>query len=552
MPTKDETRLAADERRLTLIGNKWLIRVHQRSSAAKERSRSLGALAALALCILSAPLVSAPPPALTAEEQAVLSGISPDSLRANLSFLASDDLKGRYTPSPELDIAASFIAARFRGAGLEPLGDQDYFQVAHMVRRRPATASGIAVHAGGEQIDIPAAAVSIGRAGAAFHAAEAPVVWAPSQDPALLDKVDIREKVVVTVAPEFRWKSGPEIEELSRKSRAFAQALETSRARAEIIITGRSPRFGRTLLFEEEAKATLPPTLFLSAEAGERWLKLLKAGAAQTVSFSLSAPQDEPVTVRNVVGILRGSDPKLKGTAVMLSAHYDHLGTTETAGPLARRAAGGHTIYNGANDDGSGTVSVIEIASALARLPHHPKRSIIFVTFFGEELGLLGSRYFAEHPPLPLASFAGDVNLEQVGRTDSSKGPEISNASLTGYDYTTVTKFLEEAGRQTGVKVYKDSEASDPFFARSDNSALAEHGVPAITLCVAFEYPDYHGLGDEWQKIDYANMARVDRMVAIGLLHMANSAEPAHWVESNARVKRYVEAQREAAKTAVQ
>src|ERR1700733_762860 len=84
----------------------------------------LGATSALVLFILGAPLVSAPPPALTAEEQAVLSGISPDSLRANLSFLASDDLKGRYTPSPELDIAASFIAARFRGAGLEPLGDQ--------------------------------------------------------------------------------------------------------------------------------------------------------------------------------------------------------------------------------------------------------------------------------------------------------------------------------------------------------------------------------------------------------------------------------------------
>jgi len=498
-------------------------------------------------------LLSAPPPALTQDEQTVINGISADSLRSNLSFLASDDLKGRYTPSPELDIAATFIAARFRNAGLEPLGDQDYFQVAHMVRRKPGAASGIEVHAGNERIEIPAAAISIGRAGAALNVAEAAVVWVPSQDPALLEKVDISEKVVVTVPADFRGKSGPELEEVSRKSRAFAQTLETSKARAEIII-GRSPRFGRTLLFEEEAKATLPPTLFISAEAGEGWLKLLKTGAgAQTVSFTLSAPQDEAVTVRNVVGILRGSDPKLKETAVMVSAHYDHLGTTETAGSFARRAPGGHTIFNGANDDGSGTVSVIEIAAALARLPQHPKRSIVFVTFFGEELGLLGSRYFAEHPPLPLASFAGDLNLEQVGRTDSSKGPQILTASLTGYDYTTVTNFLEEAGRQTGVKVYKDSEASDPFFARSDNAALAEHGVPAITLCVAFEFPDYHGVGDQWQKIDYSNMAGVDRMVALGLLHIANSAESPHWVESNPKVKRYVEAQqREAAKTPAQ
>jgi hypothetical protein len=515
---------------------------------------TLSAFLALVLYILSAPLVSAPPaasPPLTPEEEAVLSAISPDSLRANLSFLASDDLKGRFTPSPELDIAAGFIASRFRSAGLEPLGDQDYFQVAHMVRRTAGTASAIVIRAGSEQIEIPASGVSLGRAGAALNAADAPVVWVPSQDPALLDKVDISEKVLVTVPTEFRGKSEPEREELSRKSRAFAHEMETRRARAEIVI-GRSPRFGRTLLFEEEAKASLPPTVFISADAGERWLKLLKAGAgAQTVSFSLSAPQDEPVTVRNVVGILRGSDTKLDDTAIMVSAHYDHLGTTQTAGPFARRTAGSDTIFNGANDDGSGTVSVIEIASALARLPRHPRRSIVFVTFFGEELGLLGSRYFAEHPPLPLPSFAGDVNLEQVGRTDSNQGPQIGTASLTGYDYTTVTKFLEEAGRQTGVKVYKDAAASVPFFTRSDNAALAEHGVPAITLCVAFEYPDYHAVGDKWQKIDYGNMARIDRMVALGLLHMADSAEPPHWVESNAEVKHFVEAQqREAAKTA--
>ena len=500
----------------------------------------------LVLCAISVPLVSAPPstPTPSPDEKTVLDGISAASLRANLSFLASDELKGRYTPSPELDIAASFIATRFRGSGLEPGGNEGYYQVAHMVRRTPGNASGITVQLDGAKLEIASSDVSPGRGGSALLLADAPVAWVPSQDPSLLDKIDIAGKVVVTSATDFRGKSEAEMAEAGRKSRAFAQAIETSRALAEIVI-GRAPRFGPSLLFEEAAKAAAPPVVFVSAEGGEAWLKLLKSGAqGQTVSFSLSAAHDEPVTVRNVVGILRGSDPKLKDTAVIVSAHYDHLGTTETAGRAARRgAAGNDTIFNGANDDGSGTVSVIEIASALVRLPRHPRRSIVFVTFFGEELGLLGSRYFADHSPLPLADYAGDINLEQVGRTDANTGPQIGTASLTGYDYTTVTTFLQAAARMTGVKLYKDEEASDPFFNRSDNAALAEHGVPAVTLCVAFEFPDYHGVGDEWQKIDYDNMARIDRMVALGLMRMADSEEPAHWVESNPKVKRYIEAQ---------
>ena len=217
-----------------------------------------------------------------------------------------------------------------------------------------------------------------------------------------------------------------------------------------------------------------------------------------------------PIKLRNVVGLLRGSDPALKDTCVIVTAHYDHLGNRGPAGDDTDH------IFNGANDDGSGTVSVVEIASALASLKNRPKRSILFMTFFGEEKGLLGSRYYGRHPVVPIEKTVADVNLEQVGRTDDSEGPRIGAATLTGHGYSDLTNVFTAAGQAEGVRLERHPQFSDAFFGRSDNQALADLGVPAHTISVAFMFPDYHGLTDHWQKIDYTNMAKVDRMVAAG------------------------------------
>ena len=208
-----------------------------------------------------------------------------------------------------------------------------------------------------------------------------------------------------------------------------------------------------------------------------------------TASVGLPAPDDRKVVLKNVVGILRGSDPVLKDTCVLLTAHYDHIGTADTAGPLAvsQRKDASDRIYNGANDDGSGTVSVIEIARAIARLNPRPRRSIVFMTFFGEELGEIGAKFYAKHPIFSPAKTVADLNLEQLGRTDSTTGQQVANATLTGYEYSDVTKFLQEAGRETGIKIYEDKEASEEYFVRSDNEALAKLGIPAHTIVVAYD-----------------------------------------------------------------
>jgi hypothetical protein len=314
---------------------------------------------------------------LTPEQQAVVNGISENSLRGNLSFLASDLLEGRDTPSRGLDLAAEYIAAQFRRAGLAPAGGDGYFQ--------------------------------------------------------------------------------------------------------DAMVKGQA--------------------------------------------------------VRNVAGLLRGSDAALSSTFVILSAHYDHLGMRRPTGN-----AGDDRIYNGANDDGSGTVSVIEIASALVGAPERPKRSILFLAFYGEEEGLMGSRYYAAHPLEPLEKTVACVNLEQVGRTDASNGRQIGVGYVTGYDYSNLGAILNEAAQPIGIEIKKDLPAKGDFFARSDNLSLARAGVPSHTLYVADDFPDYHKVGDEWEKIDYANMARLDRAVALGLLRLASDAAPPQWNESSSGARPFVAA----------
>ena len=268
------------------------------------------------------------------------------------------------------------------------------------------------------------------------------------------------------------------------------------------------------------------------------WIKRLDAlpvgKTAATLAIEAGAPVEKPVSVRNVAGLIRGSDPKLKDTYVLVTAHYDHLGI----GP----AVDGDRIFNGANDDASGAASVVEIAQALATLKEKPKRSLVFLTFFGEEKGLLGSRYYGRHPLVPVAQTVADVNLEQVGRTDDSEGPVVEAASMTGFDYSEVGKIFQLAGDRVGVKLTKHPVNSDPFFARSDNQALADLGVPAHTISVAYMFPDYHGLKDEWEKIDYANMAKVDRMVALGLLTIADSEKEPRWDVENPKAAKYLKA----------
>jgi Zn-dependent M28 family amino/carboxypeptidase len=251
-----------------------------------------------------------------------------------------------------------------------------------------------------------------------------------------------------------------------------------------------------------------------------------------TLSAHIAAPRLETAKARNVAGLLRGSGDSL----VVVTGHYDHLGV---------RATGeGDRIFNGANDDASGSASVVEIGAALAALGEKPKRSILFLAVFGEETGGYGARYYTSHPIFPLAATVADINLEQLGRTDDSEGPKLLQFNLTGFDYTDIAAIMARAGTQTGIEVVKHEKNSDAFFSRSDNATFADAGIPSTTISVAYVYPDYHEVGDEWQKLDYENMARVDACIALGIWDIANRDRAPEWNRDNPKVTRYIEARK--------
>ncbi len=472
-----------------------------------------------------------------------MTAISPDELKGDLSFLASDALRGRFTPSPGLEVAAEFIASKFRAAGLEPGGDHDYFQVAEMVDRHlPSMNSGLTIVVGGHTVTLPAAAITVEATSQSAHLDQAPVVLLPSKDPSLLKGLDFTGKAIVSLesesdAPDM---TPDQMRARRRQYRAFDQAAAAAGSLVNVTVLQHKRSFfgAPRLLFADQAAASRTASISVVSEELAKFMSENKAAPA-SLTVDIPAPQDTKVFVKNVIGILRGSDPLLSKTAVLLTAHYDHIGTVDTATGMTMptKADSADHIYNGANDDGSGTVSVIEIARAIAKFQPRPKRSIVFMTFFGEERGELGSQFYGKHPVFPISQTIADLNLEQVGRTDSTKGPQLNNASVTGFTYSDLTGFLIRAGKRVGIDVYRDAEASDAYFTRSDNDALAEQGIPAHTLCVAFDYPDYHGLGDEWPKVDYKNMAKVDRMVMLALVDLANTNKPPQWNAQNPKTE---------------
>jgi hypothetical protein len=439
-----------------------------------------------------------------APADALASRISADSLRGHLSFLASDLLEGRGTPSRGLDLAAEYIAAQFRRAGLEPVGDDGYFQTANWQQaHRDGKDFTLTVAAGGRTVTVPLAGATANFVQPVSLGATAVVRLTWQEALAAGPEVD-GKVLVVPAAP------------VPGAADVLRNGLQSRPALVLLVDTkGQHRNRGDGWLIDPDdvAPAGATPVVVLHDAAAAAALE----GAGTTVAATIGAPQLRAVKLRNVIGVLRGSDPALKDTYVMLTAHYDHLGIRNGE------------IHNGANDDCSGTVSVIEFAAALAADKARPRRSIAFMALFGEELGLLGSRYYGRHPVLPLKDTVADLNLEQVGRTDDSEGAQVGSATLTGFDYSTVTDYLQKAGARTGVKLWKHTVNSDRYFAFSDNQALADVGVPAHTLAVAFAFPDYHGKDDDWAKLDYDNMARINRMVALALQDIANDPVRPKW-----------------------
>lgn len=232
------------------------------------------------------------------------------------------------------------------------------------------------------------------------------------------------------------------------------------------------------------------PLAMVAGRNGSRRPILLASWAAQD-----TFPAASRGTGYNVIGMIPGSDPALRDQVVLVDAHYDHLGIG--------RPVNGDSIYNGADDDASGVVAVLQIARALAVGPP-PKRTIIFSAMTGEEVGLLGTRWYIEHPPIPLEQMVANLEIEMIARPDSLAGGE-GKAWLTGYERSTMGDQL----KSHDIPIVADPRPQQRFFQRSDNIAFARRGIPAHTLSTFNLHDDYHRPSDDVDKVDFPHMTSV-------------------------------------------
>lgn len=247
----------------------------------------------------------------------------------------------------------------------------------------------------------------------------------------------------------------------------------------------------------------------------QRWPFPVREGAGRRAPAPADMTGQDPP---NVVGILRGSDPALRDTYVVFSAHMDHVG-------VRAPDASGDSIYNGADDDASGTSAVLELAEAFASLPVAPGRSLLFLAVSGEEKGLLGSSWFADHPTVPIESIVANINIDMIGRN----APD--SAVVIGQEYSSLGPLAvatTAAHPELGLMIGPDPWPDERFFFRSDHFNFARREVPALFFFTG-THEDYHRPSDEVEKLDTDKAARIARLVYYIGEAIANDPEAPQW-----------------------
>jgi hypothetical protein len=480
-----------------------------------------------------------------------------------LHFVASDEMEGRDTPSRGLDLTAKFIAMNLSSWGFKPAGDNGtYFQK---------------IALGRESVDVENTKLEIGgktyKLGDDFFrlsgsgTVTGPLVFGrdgwmvKSKGIDAFAGADVRGKVVVISGNSFSPRTivglpeGVKQADLTRETRgaewADAVTYATQRGAVGVIVVappqlqsnwgqtrglgGRGGVFPDKL--REESPASLPVVL-VSKAVGDAIFTGESGNNLSTTAFALNksaivtaATKRETVWTQNVVAVWEGSDPVLKNEMVAVGAHYDHVGVNPNA-------PGEDKIFNGADDDGSGTVGVLSIAEALAKTGTRPKRSVLFVWHCGEEKGLWGSQYFNKFPTVDIKQVIAQLNIDMIGRSKKAGDTVERNKDLTGPNgiYVIGSEMMSstlgavtKGTNNSYLKLDYDYRYDDPkdtnrFFFRSDHFNYALNGIP-IVFWFDGVHEDYHRAGDEPDKIDYEKMEKVARTIMMTLLKVADLKE---------------------------
>ena len=408
-----------------------------------------------------------------------------------MEFLAGDALNGRGSGTRDEWIAASYVAAQMRRLGLEPLGDDGGYVQKVTIDRTEATSPPILSIGGrrfthGKEIVVNAGAARVvGKLQKWIEGATIPAgvaVVLPDPPPAGFTPPD--GTIVLSPRPAIFKDRWPTL--LTRPARVPPQLRQTRQRN--------------------------PSVVFLDPDA---YSVAASAAPGETVTIDVATKLAVESSTWNTVGRLRGQSGN---GVILLSAHIDHLGTRDD-----KPGAGADRIFNGADDDASGAVAVLELMEALAA-GRRPRHTIVFALFGSEETGGNGSWFFAEKAVVPLTDIRANLQFEMIGRPDG-KVPQHT-LWLTGYDRSTLGPELA----RRGARLVADPHPDEFFFERSDNIQFARRGVIAHTVSSYGLHSDYHTPDDENERIDFAHMTTAIRSMLEPIRWLANSDFVPQWL----------------------
>jgi hypothetical protein len=485
-------------------------------------------------------------PVAAADAEVAVRTISADDFMWRVGVIAHDSMQGRDTPSQGLDRTAEWIASEFRRLGLRGgLPDGSFIQ-RYPLKSVAVDAQASSLRAGTERLSFGQDLVPLFGAGSAEASGDV-VLVSGSGTLASRDARTIRGKHVILVLPagapgvdrsifsvlgSFRTAGAASVwvtndTDDARWSANVRRSLRPSVSKGwgDAAVAGETaPMLQiRTTALERLLRGRDVDLRALQARSGESMEVEVVRGLRADLTIRVA---ESDVTAPNVVAILDGSDPALKDEFVVFSGHMDHVG-------MGAPDEQGDSIFNGADDDASGTASVIEIAEAMASLPVAPRRSTLFLLVSGEEKGLWGSEWFAENPTVPLPSLVADLNTDMVGRnwpdTIVAIGKEHSDLGET-------LNRVNAAHPELRMTAIDDIWPEERFYFRSDHYNFARKGVP-ILFFFNGTHDDYHGRDDEPDRIDGEKAARITRLVFYLGLDIADRTERPKWnPESYARI----------------
>ncbi len=476
----------------------------------------VAAVVMVTACAPAAPAVAPTPVTAPTIDVATLveaaATITPEAIGREVHAIAHDSTMGRQTPSEELEKVAVYLAHRFSEIGVEPAGDDGTFihrwEWDRVILDRDATV----IQVPGQETPAPAYQADYFLIPGPRPALEAPLFYAGTAGEVQRLPAAAQGSLVVFDLP------GAELD-LEWQQRLGASLAPAAAAAGVILVL--DPDLPRDILAQlaamtGEQQGPMP----IVGIAEEAAVGLVAAAGGDLTAARAAGPGrlgDARVEIRyerarevhyppNVVAMRRGSDPTLQDTYVLITAHFDHLGVGE---PDER----GDSIFNGADDNASGTAALIKIASAFMALPEAPARSVVFLAVSGEEHGLLGSQAFAEDPTIPLQRVVANINLDMIGRTSPDTVIAI------GQEYSTLEQFLQRVVDRPdlGLTVIEDPVPEQMFFFRSDQLSFIQRGIPAVFFTTG-DHEDYHQQSDRPELIDTDKLARVARL-AFHLAH---------------------------------